>query len=255
MVELDGVSFFGSIIAAILTMMVLSYIIGDNPLFRFAMHVFIGIAAGYAGAIAWHNILKPDLIDPILENGLTGLLNGYFFTGAEGRLIIGAWILVAMLLLKLSPTTARWGSLPMALMVGVGAAVVVGGAAMGTLIPQSSAAVATSARLPAFSQVSGEGIKRLINWMIIAAEPLFEVAILMIGTTATFAYFQFSAKRTPSGDGKRSVLMTWIANIGQVFIAITFGTIYAGALAATLVALSERMRFLVDWFAGLLSNF
>ncbi len=255
MAELDGVGFIGSIIAAILTVMVLSYIIGDNPLFRFATHVFIGVAAGYAGTIAWHNILKPNLVDPILSNGFAGLLNGYFFTNAEGRLIIGAWVHIAMLLLKLSPTTARWGSLPMAIMVGVGAAVVVGGAIMGTLIPQSSAAVNTLPPIPAFSQASGEGIGRLINWWLIIREPLFEVIILIIGTTATFAYFQFSTKRTSTGEGKRSVLMTWIANIGQVFIAITFGTMYAGVLSATIIALSERMDFLVSWFANLLSSF
>ncbi len=244
MAELDGVGFIGSIIAAILTVMVLSYIIGDNPLFRFATHVFIGVAAGYAGTIAWHNILKPNLVDPILANGLAGLLNGSFFTNVEGRLIIGAWVLMAMLLLKLSPATARWGSLPMALMVGVGAAVVVGGAIMGTLIPQSSAAVESLNPSAINPQIGEQGAERLINMLV-----------MLVGTLATFAYFQFSAKRAPTGEGRRSTLMTWVANLGQVFIAITFGTMYAGVLSATIIALSERMGFLVSWFDNLLSSF
>jgi predicted membrane protein len=39
----------GAIIGFILTIMVLSYIIGDNALFRLAIHIFIGAASGYAG--------------------------------------------------------------------------------------------------------------------------------------------------------------------------------------------------------------
>lgn len=255
MAELQGADFVGGLIAAIFTVMILSYLIGDNPLFRLATHIFIGVAAGFAGMIAWHNVLKPNLIDPLLARGSSVLLDGYFFADAEGRLIIGAWVLIAMLLLKLSPATARWGSLPMALMVGVAAAVVVGGAIMGTLIPQSSAAVLTLKSLPAFSQAGGQGIAQIMNWVGLMAEQLSEAIILVVGTTATFAYFQFSAKRTPTGEGKRSLPMSWIANVGQVFIAITFGTMYAGALSVALIALSERMGFLLSWFFNLFSGF
>ena len=42
----------GPIVAMLLTVMVLSYLIGDNPLFRIASHLFIGVAAGYACALA-----------------------------------------------------------------------------------------------------------------------------------------------------------------------------------------------------------
>ena len=37
------------------------------------------------------------------------------------------------------------------------------------------------------------------------------------------------------------------------FIAITFGTMYAGSIAATLIVLSERMDFLVNLVRDLLS--
>jgi hypothetical protein len=60
-------------LGAIITLMVLSYLIGDNPLFRLAIHIFIGSASGYAGAIAWHNVLKPGLLDPLFEAGIGGI--------------------------------------------------------------------------------------------------------------------------------------------------------------------------------------
>ena len=59
----------GPIVAALLTIMVLSYLIGDNPFFRLATHLFIGVAAGYAGALAARSVLWPGLLQPILQAG------------------------------------------------------------------------------------------------------------------------------------------------------------------------------------------
>ena len=50
-------------------------------------------------------------------------------------------VLGVLLLMKLSPRTARLGNVTIAFLVGVGAAVAVGGAVMGTLIPQTRAAI------------------------------------------------------------------------------------------------------------------
>ena len=35
----------------LLTLMVFSYILGDNVLFKLATHIFVGVAVGYAAAI------------------------------------------------------------------------------------------------------------------------------------------------------------------------------------------------------------
>src|SRR3972149_5449853 len=117
-----------SFLGAIITLMVLSYLFADNPLFRLAIHIFIGSASGYAGAIAWHNVLKPGLVDPRFAAGVRRVTQ----TSALVTVVL-PWILVLVLLLKLSPRTARYGTLSMALLVGGGAAVVVGGAVRGTL--------------------------------------------------------------------------------------------------------------------------
>jgi hypothetical protein len=46
--ELLGSDFIWVWIAALLTMMVYSYLLGDNPLYRLAEHVFIGSSVAYA---------------------------------------------------------------------------------------------------------------------------------------------------------------------------------------------------------------
>jgi hypothetical protein len=242
--DLSGIELIGTILTALLTVMVLSYLIGDNPLFRLATHIFIGVSAGYAGTIAWHNVLKPSLVDPLLDAGLSGILNGSVFSGGQGLLIIGSWVLIAMMLMKLSPSTSRWGSLPIVFLVGVGAAVVVGGAITGTLIPQSISAV-SSLNPKAIAPVTQEtGIERVVS-----------VTIMLIGTISTLLYFQFTARRSPTGIGSRSPFLERVATVGRFFIAITFGTMYAGVLASTLIVLSERMDFLITFLDTILSAF
>jgi len=230
MPNLTTIDFIGTIVAALLTVMVLSYLIGDNLFFRLATYLFIGVAAGYAGAIAWYHVLRPGLVEPLLENGFSTLLEP-----ATIVTLIIPWVLIILLLFRLSPATAKVGTLPLALLVGVGAAVVVGGALTGTLIPQSFAAMETldpSAQAP----LTGEkGFERLVN-----------VLIVLLGTISTLLYFRFSARRKPSGKADRSKLLEGIAFVGQIFIAITFGVMYAGALIATLVVLTERIQFLWD---------
>lgn len=231
-----------SLVAALLTAMVFSYLIGDNPLFRFAMHLLIGVAGGYAGAIAIHNVLVPGLVDPLVEAGLAGL--------ADPELLVTAifpLVLVLILFLKVSQSTARYGTFSMALLVGVGAAVVVGGAISGTLLPQTRAAMSASLNPALVSPQTGEsGLERVIG-----------VSIMLAGTLSTLFYFRFSALRgeneTPLAvfSGIRIPGPLNLLNaVGKAFIAITFGAMYAGVLAATLIVLAERLDFLLTTFAG-----
>lgn len=208
--------------------MVLTYLIGDNLFFRIATYIFIGVAAGYAGSIAWHNVIKPTLLEPLLSGGLAEV-----FRPTSIVTLIVPWLLVLLLLLKISPNTSRYGGLPIALLVGVGAAVIVGGGITGTLIPQSLAAMDTLDPIVE-SPLTGElGIERMVN-----------VGIMLLGTISTLSYFRFSARRDPSGETSRSRLSSVIAAVGQLFIAVTFGVMYAGALSATIIILSERIQFL-----------
>ena len=53
-------------VAFVLTLMAFSYLLGDNPIFRLAEHLFVGTAAGYAVVVAYHNILRPKLFVPLI---------------------------------------------------------------------------------------------------------------------------------------------------------------------------------------------
>lgn len=238
-----SIDFAGTIFAALLTMMVLSYLIGDNPLFRIATHIFVGVSAGYAGVIAWYNVINPGFFQPLLD--LIGA--GADFSSLDWIiriiLVLIPWVLGALMLFKLSSGTSRLGTVPVALMVGVGAAVVIGGAITGTIIPQTRSAITTL--FPA-----GDATATVTT----RAEQLLEPIIMIGGTLTTLLYFNFTVSRGKSGTANQAGLLRIASLIGRVFISITFGAMYAGALMAAIVVLSDRMQFLVGVIAQLLTG-
>ncbi len=243
MADLSGIELIGSVVAALLTIMILSYLVGDNPLFRLAAHLLIGVAGGYAGAMAWHAVLKPALVDPLLRAGLPGILRPEFWGSAEARLLLSSWLLLALLALKLTDSGARWGALPMVLLVSVSAAVVVGGAIRGTLLPQLANAAQSLA--PSSQTARGEsGLEQVVNALI-----------LLVGTASTLWYFRFTVNPATAASGGGGGLGQAARMVGKLFIAITLGSIYAGALAGALFALSERIAFLAEVVTRLLGIF
>jgi hypothetical protein len=209
-------------IAFILTLMTLSYLVADNPAFRVAVHVFVGVAAGYVAAVAWWQVLWPDLLLP--------LVNG----PAVRRAALAVPLLLSgMLLMKAWPPLTRIGAPALALLVGAAAAVAIGGAVQGTLIPQASATI------DPFDLRNAPAPEALVN-----------SALILAGTVSSLAYFHFSARTRADGSVRRFALLEILAVVGSVFLAITLGVLFAGVYAAALTALIERFHFL-GGFLGL----
>jgi hypothetical protein len=141
-----------------------------------------------------------------------------------------------LLLFKISPRTAFLGQIPMAYLVGVGAAVVIGGGVLGTLLPQIEA---TFKGLDLIS-AGTSGINTIIM--------LFNGGLVLLGVIGTLAYFHFGATQKPDGSVRRNPLVNILAWIGRVFIAITFGVLFAGVYMAALTALIERMDSIRTFF-------
>lgn len=221
----------GVIVGFFLTLLVFSYLLGDNPLFRLTIHLFIGVAAGYAAVVTIYSVILPRLFVPL-------------FNGSRGEQLLALLplLLSVMLLTKISPRLARVGNFSMAFLVGVGAATAIGGAVMGTLIPQVDASI------------------NAFDWQTLQASSanfwfqIFNGVILLLGTIATLAYFNFTSSARPGQTGRLQSFLDLIRPIGQVFIAITFGFLFAGVYAATLVALIERLNFLVEFIRPLLAS-
>lgn len=203
---------FGTALAAVLTVLVLLYAVGDNPLFRLAIHLFIGVAAGYAGAVAVTDVILPRLA------GLGGSQSG----------VLVAVLLMLMLFMKISPRTAPLGNPASGFLVGVGAAVAIGGAVRGTILPQVSSA--------------GDFF----------GLDFFQGSVALIGVIAVLVHFNFTARRAPNQIPERSLPIRIVSSVGQAFIAVTFGVIFAGVFSAALTALIERFKFLSSFISSFL---
>ncbi len=217
----------GALVGFFITLTVLSYIFfRDWALFRMVMYVFIGVAAGYAGAVAVRSVIWAMLLKPLL---------------ADHNLLWLVPLLLTMLLLTKASQSAlsRWGNVAVAYLVGVGAAVAVGGAVQGTLLPQSFATMDAFN----FSLMRARGMG--------FGEFMTTGAFMLVGTVATLAYFHFTAHPRQNRPPARRKWIEGLAKIGEWFIAVTFGALFAGVYLAAASALagsvSTLWHFLLMW--------
>ena len=211
----------GLLVGFFLTLMVLSYIFGDNPLFRVAIHVFIGVAAAYVTVLVVNNIVWNRLLKPVISGSADNL------SLAIISLLLGAWLMV-----KVSPRLSRFGSPVLAYLVGVGAATAIGGAVVGTIVPQ----VRASVNLVDFDIASQAGVSR-VAWFR-------DAVLILVGTVTTLAFFHFGARGRSAQPAQQPRVAQWLGQIGQIFIAVTFGALFAGVYGAALAALVERIAFI-----------
>lgn len=216
-----SIEVISAFIGFFLTLMVFSYLISDNPLFRIAIYLFVGVASGYAATAIVYYVLVPKFLVPL------GDLDQFVF-------LVIPLILCVSLLAKLMPRISWIGNFAMAVLVGVGAATAVGGALLGTLIPQAQASM-EALNLRSASSGADAFLK------------LADGVVMLAGTVLTLAYFQFSAKRVADGSVKRNAILEFSAWGGRVFIAITFGVLFAGVYMAALTAIIERLSSLINF--------
>lgn len=56
-------------IAALLTLAIYSFLYKDNPLYKVAEHIFVGVSAGYWAVMLWSNFAWPNLFEPLIKQG------------------------------------------------------------------------------------------------------------------------------------------------------------------------------------------
>lgn len=199
----------------ILTLMVFSYLLGDNFLYRLAVYVFVGLTAGYIAIVTVESVLLPWFDSTVLSDDPLAIGSGLL------PVIVGL-----LLLFKSSAPLARFGNLGIAFVIGVGTAVALVGALTGTLLPLSAATIQ-----------AGEG-------------DVLNAALIFVGVASSLIYFQYVARRRPDGVIRRTWLVGAISWVGQGFIVVTLGALYAAAILTSLTIFSERLAFVLDRVLG-----
>jgi hypothetical protein len=203
------------LIGFILTLFIYSYLVGDNPLYRLAVHLLVGVSAAYAAVVAVREVFLPLaqrlVADPVATDSLLWLLPLFF-----ALLLMLSWLRPVAWLADSS----------VGALVGVGAAVALVGTITGTLIPQ---------------------VFLVENNILLAAS----IAVL---TVLALLYFQFTGKPGVDGTFAVAGAQRIIAIGGRLVLTIAFAALFAGLLATSLALLVERVSFFASWFVELIGG-
>lgn len=204
-------------VAAILTLCIYSFLYKDNPFYKFAEYLVVGISAGYYTVIFYFNYIKPNLIDHLMDP---------LYPTVDKFLLMIPTILGFMLLARIFPKYAWVSRYPLAIYLGAGA---------GLAIPRD---------------MDGRILKQVYT-TVISLYPLTEAGnfdwltfsqnfLLAAGVITTLIYFFFSMEH--KGVVGKS------ARVGIIFIMISFGATFGYTVMGRISLLIGRVTFLLkDW--------
>ncbi len=196
-------------VTALLTLAIFSFLWRENPVFRFAEHLLVGVSAGYYVVQYFYSGVIKKLIVPVGQDFAANW--PLLFGGALGILMFA----------RLSPRSSWLARFPIAFYVAAGA---------GYFIPSILEA-------NVLKQIGGT-----VTAPAAAASPiaLFSALILVAGVATSLIYFYFSVEhRGAVGVASR---------IGIIFLMVGFGASFGYTVMGRITLLIGRFQFLFrDW--------
>ena len=116
-------------VAALMTLVVLGGLLGERRVFGWSQHLLAGLATGLAAVLAIRELIIPRVAEPLVADPL-----------GRGDLWIGLGLVVTTAAVPWIPRAVA--AVPISVLVGSLAAFALGGAVVGTLLPQLAASVA-----------------------------------------------------------------------------------------------------------------
>lgn len=209
-------------VAAFLTLAIYSFLYGDNPLYKLAEHIFVGVSAGYYVIIVYYESVLIDLVYPLTKPEKAGLEHPNYWVIVPG-------ILGIMILARFVPRydwLSRW---PIAFIIGMTAGASIPSSLQADVIVQLRQTIA-----PLWS-AGAAATPALRVWVGIGS------FLLALGVVCTLSYFYFSLPH-------RGVLAA-TSRIGVWFLMVAFGAGFGNTVMARLSLLIGRVQFLrYDWW-------
>ena len=200
---------FGVVVAAGMTLALYSFLYKDNPLFKFAEHVFVGVAAAYIFGQYWYPTIYGEIIAEWTDP-------------REGE-TPNWWLLAPTVLglLMLTRFSLRFGWLSryaFAFFVGLGA---------GLTIPRY---------ISSFILAQIEPTLQPLTWSLEGLNLL----IVLVGVVGVLVYFFFSVEHTSAAGH--------VSKVGIWFLMVSFGASFGYTIMARVSLLIGRVTFLLeDW--------
>jgi hypothetical protein len=216
-------------VAVFLTLAVFSFLYRDNPIYKVAEHLYVGIAAGYYFYQAFRATIYPNLFQHAIEGAQQ---IGTSPAAWQTQWRWGAMVLGILILSRLVPKYSWLSRWPMALVVGAFAGLNLVGYAQANLVDQINGTF-----VPLVGQLPGTG-GTLSFWpsQEPAAASTFNYFVLVTGVVSVLVYFLFSS----ASRGH----FTYLQLLGMGFIMVTFGATYGSIVLARVSLLIGRVQML-----------
>lgn len=212
-------------VAALLTLCVFSFLWRDNPLYKLAEHLFVGVSAGYYMVLNFWNVIMANLVDP-LGRAFGGEVAGGPWAASLGD--YRAWLVIPaglglLLFARLAPRGQWLSRYALAMVIGVYAGLKTTGFAQGDFVEQVGASLQ-----PLWT---GSLLTDLDTW------------IFTIGLITSLLFFFYSREH-------RGVL-GFSSKLGIGFLMVSFGAGYGYTVMSRISLLIGRFQFLLEDWLGI----
>lgn len=223
-------------LAAFFTLSIYSFLYRDNPFYKFAESVVVGVSAAYAMVVGFWDVIIPNLVQRLLPYFAHDHLTPGMALPTEAQqfsnlIFLLPLVLGIMLLCRLVPKGA-WISLwPLAFIVGTMAGLRLVGYTEGDLLSQVRITI-TSLYVPGTNDTTTFMSIWSTIWASVAA------CLLVIGVLSCLVYFFFSVEHKGAVGG--------VARVGIWYLMITFGAAFGFTVMGRIALLAARFEFLFD---------
>ncbi|HOP08026.1 MAG TPA: hypothetical protein PLF13_12125 [candidate division Zixibacteria bacterium] len=222
---MDFTTFLWATFGVFVTLATLSFLYKDNPFYKFAEHLVVGVSAGYFVIILWHTGLVPKLFERLAD--------GHWYYGyldASGWFYVIPALLGIMMWTRFSKNYAWVSRWPLALYIGIASGLAIP-LEMSNRVNKQLVAMMTPID---FSNFFGHGGFNLLD----VYSGLSQVLII-IGTLTAIIYFFFSKEHTGAFGGAAK-LGIWVLMIG-------FGASFGYTVMARISLFINRLQDAFDW--------
>ncbi len=208
----------GAWVATGLTLFIFSFLYKDNPLFKIAEHLYVGVSLGYTIVKAYDTVVMTLIVRPILDKGEWSLL----IPVAIGTLMLARYV----------PKAAWLSRYAFAFIVGVGAGLAIPRTISSFILKQIEDTVR-----PLITAAPGDGVAFSMTLLNPASN--LNAIIILFGVVSVLFYFFFSVEHT--GAGKV------VARAGIFFLMISFGAAFGYTVMARMSLLIGRLTDLIQF--------
>ena len=208
----------GAWVAVGLTLFIFTFLYKDNPLFKLAENLYVGVSVGYTIVKTYDTVIVQLIWKPMVENGEWALL----IPVAIGLLMLTRYV----------PKAAWLSRYAFAFIVGVGSGLAIPRTISSFILKQIEDTVR-----PLLTLVPGEGVT--FTWSLLNYTSSLNTIIILIGVSSVLFYFFFSVEHT--GPGKV------VARTGILFLMIAFGAAFGYTVMARMSLLIGRMTDLIEF--------